>query len=330
MKDKLLNVSLSPHVYGRFSVHQMMVDVVIALLPALAMSVYIFGLHALRVTLIAIVSAVLFEYIIQKFMLKVKPSISDGSAIVTGLLLAYNLPSNLPWWIIVVGSLVSIGLGKMSFGGLGNNPFNPALVGRVFLVISFPVEMTTWPKPLLTDRWQLADASTHATPLAIVKEGLFAGEAYPDLIAQIPSYLDLFLGRMGGCIGEISALALLLGCLYLLYRKVITWHAPVSMLGSMFIFSGLLWLTNPAKFADPLFHVLAGGAFLGAIYMTTDLVTSPMTHQGMLIFGTGIGIITILIRVFGAYPEGVSFAILIMNAFVPLINRMCKPKRFGE
>jgi len=247
---------------------------------------------------------------------------------VTGLLLAFNLPSNLPWWIVIIGSFVAIGIGKMSFGGLGNNPFNPALVGRVFLLISFPVQMTTWPKPL-TGRLSL-DGITSATPLAIVKEGFKNGERFSVLYSQIPSYWDMFLGKMGGCIGEVSALALIIGFLYLLKKKVITWHIPVSMVGAVAVLSGLLWLIMPDKCANPLFHLLTGGVFLGAIFMATDYVTSPMSKKGMLIFGALIGIITVVIRVFGAYPEGVSFAILIMNAFVPLINRFCKPRRFGE
>ena len=329
MSNRLLSVSLSPHTSGPFSVKQIMYDVIIALMPAFAMSIYVFGLGAVRVTLIAVFCSVLFEFLIQKFMLKVPTTISDGSAAVTGILLAFNVPSNLPWWIIVIGCLVSIGIAKLSFGGLGNNPFNPALVGRVFLVISFPVEMTTWPQPLM-NRWQLADAVTAATPLGIIKEGLKDGAVYSGLQAQIPSYFEMFIGTIGGCIGETSALALILGFVYLLWRKVVTWHTPVAMLSAMFLFSGTLWLFQPGQYADPLFHLLTGGAFLGALYMATDMVTSPMTKKGMLIFGVGIGVITILIRVFGAYPEGVSFAILIMNAFVPLINRSCKPKRFGE
>ena len=329
MNKKLLTVSLSPHTYGDLSVKKMMYGVVIALIPALLAGLYVFGLGALKITCLAIISAMLFEYLIQKFLLKTQTTVTDGSAIITGLLLAFNLPSNLPWWIVVIGSLVAIGIGKMSFGGLGNNPFNPALIGRVFLLISFPVQMTSWPKPLET-RMALTDAVTGATPLAILKEGLKAGKTFTELAGELPSYWNLFVGNIGGCIGEVSAAALLIGFIYLLYKKIITWHIPVAMVGTIFMFTGILWLLNPAKYADPLFHVLAGGILLGAVFMATDLVTSPMTPKGMIIFGVGIGFLTVIIRVFGAYPEGVSFAILIMNAFVPLINRACKPRRFGE
>jgi len=328
MSEQLLTVALSPHTYGKFSVKKIMWGVVIALLPAVMVGITVFGLGALNVLLLAVVFCVLFEYVIQRFVLKVKPSITDGSAVITGLLLAMNCPANLPWWIVLIGALVAIGIGKMSFGGLGNNPFNPALVGRVFLLISFPVQMTSWPKPLAT--CCALDGVTAATPLAIVKEGLKNGEMFSVLREQIPGYADLFFGAMGGCIGEVSAAAILLGLVYMLHKKIITWHIPVSMLGSIILFSGALWLLSPEKYADPLFHVLTGGVMLGAVFMATDMVTSPMTPKGMIIFGVCIGILTMIIRVFGAYPEGVSFAILIMNAFVPLINRSCKPVRFGE
>jgi len=329
MTNKLFNVSQSPHLKINASISKIMIDVIIALVPALIVSIYIFGVGALRVTLVAITSAVIFEYLIQRYLLKVQTTINDFSAVVTGMLLAFNLPSNIPSWMIVIGSLVAIGIAKMSFGGLGNNPFNPALVGRVFLLISFPVEMTIWPKPVIT-RMNLTDAVTGATPLAIVKEGIQNGVAYIDITKQIPSYWDMFLGTIGGCIGEVSAAALILGFIYLIHRKVITWHIPVSMIGTIALLTGILCFLNPTKYPDPMFHLLTGGIMLGAIFMATDMVTSPMTYKGMVIFGIGIGLITVLIRVYGAYPEGVSFAILIMNAFVPLINRYCKPIRYGE
>ncbi|HSH53205.1 MAG TPA: RnfABCDGE type electron transport complex subunit D [Bacteroidales bacterium] len=327
--DKLITVSPSPHVYGDKTVKRLMSDVIIALLPALAFSIYFFGLGAIYVTLTAVVSCVTFEWIIQKYLLKQKPTISDGSAILTGLLLAFNVPANLPVWIIIIGSLVAIGIGKMSFGGLGNNPFNPALVGRVFLLISFPVQMTSWPVPNGFNTGY-SDAVTGATPLGVMKEGINKGDAVSDIMGQIPSHMEMFYGHMGGSMGEIAALALLIGFAYLLIRKVITWHIPVSIIATITLFTGILWLINPETNADPLFHLLTGGVLLGAIYMATDYVTSPMSVKGMWIYGIGIGVITVLIRVFGAYPEGVSFAILIMNAFVPLINAYLKPKRFGE
>jgi electron transport complex protein RnfD len=306
-----------------------MYDVIFAMLPAFAFSIYVFGLGALMVTLIAVLSAVLFEYLITKHLLKREPDILDGSAVVTGMLLAFNVPSNLPWWLIVLGSFVAIGIGKMSFGGLGNNPFNPALVGRVFLLISFPVQMTTWPAPF-ESRMSLTDVVTGATPLGFIKDGLKNGESLVDLMQDVPGHLDFLLGMQPGSMGEISGLLLIFGFLFLVFRKVITWHIPVIVIGTMFVFSGLLWLGNPDRFVDPLFHILTGGALLGAIFMATDYVTSPMTIRGVVIYSMGIGIITILVRVFGAYPEGISFAILIMNAFVPLLNKYFKPSRFGE
>ncbi len=329
MSTQLLTVSPSPHLHSGESVQRLMNGVLIAMVPALAASFWAFGLGAVFVTLVAVASSVFFEFIITKYLLHRQPSIMDGSAVITGVLLAFNVPSNLPWWIIIIGSLVAIGVGKMSFGGLGNNPFNPALVGRVFLLISFPVQMTSWPLAF-ESRLQLTDALTGATPLGFIKEGLDAGKPLTDLMGDIPTYLQMFLGEMGGSLGEISAFALLIGFVYMLIKKVITWHIPITMLATIALITGILWLINPNKFADPLFHLLTGGALLGAIFMATDYVTSPMTYKGMIIFGIGIGVITVVIRVFGSYPEGVSFAILIMNGFVPLINKYVKPTRFGK
>ncbi len=330
MANNKLTVSLSPHDYGKDSVKKIMYGVVFAMIPALVVSVYFFGLGALKVNAIAIAACVFFEWFFQKVFIKGKPTIVDGSAIVTGMLLAFNVPSNLPWWIVIIGALVAIGIGKMSFGGLGNNPFNPALVGRVFLLISFPVQMTSWPVTKFLN-FALTDAETGATPLAVVKEGLKNGEGFSTIMDSMPhSYADMLMGQMGGSLGEVSAIALLIGGLYMLFRKIITWHIPVSILGTVAIFTGILYGINTEAYADPMFHLLTGGLLLGAIFMATDMVTSPMTPKGMLVYGVGIGVITVLIRVWGAYPEGVSFAILIMNAVVPLINNWAKPKRFGE
>lgn len=327
--SNLLSVSPSPHTHGKESTQKLMFSVVLALIPAFFTSVFYFGVGALIVTSVSVFSCLLFEYLIQRFLLKKPVSITDGSAIVTGILLAFNLPSNIPVLIIIIGSFISIAVAKMSFGGLGNNPFNPALVGRVFMLISFPVQMTTWPVPAGLGTGY-TDAVTGATPLAILKEGLKNGESLSRLMDKIPTPSQMFLGDMGGSMGEVAAIALLIGFVYLLFKKVITWHIPVSVIGSLAIFTSVLWLVNPEKNADPMFHILAGGVLLGAIFMATDYVTSPMLPKAMIIYGCGIGIITVIIRVYGAYPEGVSFAILIMNSFVPLLNTYIKPKRFGE
>ncbi|MDA3866605.1 MAG: RnfABCDGE type electron transport complex subunit D [Salinivirgaceae bacterium] len=325
--NRLLTVSPSPHVKGHDSVRSIMYGVVISLIPALGVAVYFFGLDALKLTLIAVIASVIFEWLIHKFILKERPaSAFDGSAIITGMLLAFNVPSNLPVWMLVVGALVAVGVGKMSFGGLGKNIFNPALVGRVFMLISWPVEMTTWP----ANRFHLTDGYTGATPLGMIKEGIGNGKTVSELMDQVPTALDFFVGNMSGSLGEISALAILIGGIYMLMRKIITWHAPISIFGTVFIFSAIMHTINPEMYPAPLFHLLTGGLFIGAIYMATDMVTSPMTGKGQIIFGVGIGVITMLIRYWGAYPEGVSFAILIMNATVPIINRYTKPQRFGE
>ena len=324
--NKLI-VSPSPHVYTGESVPKLMYGVILSLLPALAVSVFYFGIGMIIVTSVSIASCILFEYLIQKYMMKVKPTHLDGSALLTGLLLAFCLPSNIPFWMVMIGALAAVGIGKMTFGGLGNNIFNPALVGRVFLFISFPVAMTAWPE---AGQWMTyTDAVTGATPLGLMKEGL-AFNTVGEIMPELPSTLHLFLGKMSGSAGEVSALALLVGMLYMMYRNNISWHIPLSILGTVFVFTGILWLVNPDRFADPLFHLLTGGLMLGAIYMATDYVTSPMTSRGMLIYGMGIGIVTVLIRIFGAYPEGVQFAILIFNGFTPLINKFVKPKRFGK
>ena len=325
MENKLI-VSLSPHVHGGDSVQKNMYGVLIALAPAFLASLYFFGLGALIVTATSVAACVFFEWAIGKFIMK-KPTttVMDGSAILTGVLLAFNLPSNLPLWIIVLGALFAIGVGKMSFGGLGSNPFNPALVGRVFLLLSFPVQMTTW--PVVGQLTAYTDAATGATPLALMKQAINGDAA---ALGQLPDLLSHLLGQNGGCLGEVSALALLLGLAYMLWKKIITWHIPVSILAMVFVFGGIMHLVDPAKYVSPVLQLLSGGLMLGAIFMATDYVTSPMNKKGMLIYGVCIGLLTVIIRLFGAYPEGMSFAILIMNAFTPLINTYCKPKRFGE
>ena len=322
-----LTVSLSPHVHSGDSVSKNMYGVLIALVPALLCSFVYFGIGAILVTLVSVASCVFFEWAINKYMLKrTDTSVLDGSAILTGVLLAFNLPSNLPLWIVMVGALFAIGVVKMTFGGLGCNLFNPALAGRAFLLISFPVQMTTWPKPL--QGFFNVDAETAATPLALMKQAIKDGNT--DAIEKIPnSLLDMFTGQTGGSMGEVCEIALLLGLFYIHYKKIITWHIPVSILATVFIFAGALHLAKP-EYPSPFMDLVSGGLMLGAIFMATDYVTSPMSKKGQLVYGVAIGFLTVVIRTWGAYPEGMSFAILIMNAFVPLINNYFKPKRFGE
>jgi Na+-translocating ferredoxin:NAD+ oxidoreductase subunit D len=324
----LLTVSGSPHVQTSESVSKVMYGVVFALMPALLVSLYFFGLPALIVTLTAVVSCMAIEFVIQKYLIKGPVTVFDGSALVTGVLLAFNLPATLPLWMVVIGAAAAMGIGKMTFGGLGKNPFNPALVGRVFLMISFPVEMTSYPvpKPLTLN----LDLISGPTPLAVMKEGVERGSSVQQIMPQLPEYGEMAMGYIGGSLGEISAIALLLGGIYMLIRKIITWHIPVAYLGTVALLTGIFWLIDPGIYADPMFHLLAGGLMLGAIYMATDMVTSPMTAGGMLIFGAGCGLLTVVIRLYGVYPEGVAFSILIMNAFVPLINIAMKPRRFGK
>ena len=329
MATGIFRVSHSPHVHSGERTGKLMYGVIIALTPAFLVSAWYFGAGAIILTLTAMASCLAFEFLIQKIILRQKTTIGDGSALVTGMLLAFCLPANLPLWMVLIGSLVAIGVGKMTFGGLGNNPFNPALVGRVFLFVSFPVAMTSWPKP--GQAWTVyTDAVTGATPLGLVKEGIRNGVAPDRILPGLPSYGDMLMGNTGGSLGEIAAAAILIGLAYMLLRKIITWHIPASVLVTVTVFTGILWLADPVNHADPLFHLLTGGVMLGAVFMATDYVTSPMNPGGMIVFGIGIGIITVLIRTFGAYPEGVQFAILIMNAFVPLINKYFKPSRFGQ
>ena len=325
MENKLI-VSLSPHVHGGDSVEKNMYGVCIALLPALIASFCFFGLGAVTVMLTSVLACVFFEWAITKFCLKKASTVCDVSAILTGILLAFNMPSNIQPWIVVIGAFFAIAVVKMTFGGLGCNLFNPALAGRAFLLISFPVDMTTWPVPGQGFGTYL-DAETGATPLSIMKAAFKSGDV--SMLEQLPSFKDMLIGNTGGCLGEVCALALIIGCIYMLVKKIITWHIPVSILLTVFVFSGLLNLANPV-YANPLAELLSGGLLLGAIFMATDYVTSPMSAKGQIVYGVAIGALTVIIRTFGAYPEGMSFAILIMNAFVPLINSKFKPTRFGE
>lgn len=325
-----LIVSLSPHAHGTDSVEKNMYGVIIALVPALIASFVFFGLGSAVVCATSVIACVVFEWAITKFILKREQStITDGSAILTGLLLGFNLPSNLPIWIIIIGALVAIGIGKMTFGGLGGNLFNPALVGRCFLLVSFPAQMTSW--PVAGQLGAYTDATTGATPLSLMKNAIKSGDA--SVLSQLPDSFSLLLGNAGaggaGCLGEVCALALLIGLAFMLWKKIITWHIPVSIIATVFVVSGLCHLCSPV-YADPFTVIFSGGLMLGAIFMATDYVTSPMTGRGQIIYGVAIGLLTVVIRNWGAYPEGMSFAILIMNAFTPLINTYVKPKRFGE
>ena len=328
--DKLI-VSLSPHAHGTDSVERNMWGVIIALIPALLVSFAFFGLGSVVVCLTSVAACVFFEWAITKYMLKEEPTLTDGSAVITGLLLGMNLPSNLPLWIIIIGALVAIGVAKMSFGGLGHNPFNPALVGRCFLLVSFPAQMTSW--PVIGQLTSYTDAQTGATPLAVMKMAIKNNDA--SLLNQLPDAFSMLIGNTsaanmgGGALGEVCALALIIGLCFMLWRRIITWHIPVSILATVLVFTGLLHLANPV-YANPLHELLSGGLMLGAIFMATDYVTSPMTHKGQIIYGIAIGFLTVVIRDWGSYPEGMSFAILIMNGFTPLINHYIKPKRFGE
>lgn len=329
----MFTISGSPHVHGEENVRKIMYTVVYALVPAMLVSLYFFGLDAIRVLLISVMACVFFEWVIQKYLIKGPITITDGSAVVAGLLLGFNIPSNIPAYILIIGALVTIGMAKMSFGGLGKNIFNPALVGRVFMLVSFPVEMTTWPvpKPLFAGG-AVTDAITGPTALSILKEGLGAGQTIDQIMADpnMPNYIDRLTGNMGGSLGEMSAIALLLGGIYMVIRKVIDWQVPLAIIGTVFIFAGVFHLIDPQYYIDPTFHLFTGGLMLGAIYMATDMVSSPMNMAGKMIYAVGIGLITIVIRFWGAYPEGISFAILIMNAFVPILNNSFKPKRFGQ
>ena len=324
-------VSLSPHAHGTDSVERNMYGVIIALVPALLVSFFYFGIGSVIVCAASVASCVFFEWAINKYLLhNERNTVLDGSATLTGLLLGMNLPSNLPVWIVLIGALFAIGVAKMSFGGLGNNIFNPALVGRCALLVAFPAQMTTWPMPgHLLD---YTDAETGATPLSLMKQAIQTGDAtilndMPDAFALLMG--DHSFGGGAGTIGEICGLALLAGFAFMLWRRIITWHIPVSIIGTVFVFSAVMHVINPV-YADPTTVILSGGLLLGAIFMATDYVTSPMTHKGQIIYGVCIGLLTIVIRNWGAYPEGMSFAILIMNAFTPLINNYIKPKRFGE
>jgi electron transport complex protein RnfD len=319
-----IRFSAAPHLRDTDNVPRIMWGVVIAIIPATLMGIYFFGLYALKVIVLAVVSALFFEWVAIKAF-KNEGSVLDGSAVVTGLLLALNLPSSSPWWLVIVGSAVALFLGKHVYGGLGNNPFNPALVARVALLIAWPAHMTSYFAP--GNIFKAVDAETMATPMSIWKVELVSKGTIEQ--ANGISLWDMFTGNIGGSLGEVSAAALLLGGLYMLFRKIITWHIPVLYIGTVGLFTSILWLIEPSKFINPLFHLLGGGLFLGAIFMATDMVTTPVTKKGMIIFGIGCGLITVIIRQWGGYPEGVSFSILIMNAFTPIIDKLTEPKPFG-
>lgn len=320
--DRLL-VSPSPHLHTRTSTKSLMRDVVIAMLPAVVVSVLFYGWAELLVLGVSVASCVLLEYLITKYLLNKPCTVCDMSAVVTGVLLALNLPATTPWWVVFIGAVVAIGVAKMTFGGLGQNLFNPAIVGRVFLLISFPTYMTDWAKPNGFISPASVDAFTGATPLGLAKEGGVAAVEGLD-------YMDMLFLNIGGSAGELSAIAILVGFVYLLARKVIKPYITLSILATVAVFSGIFWAVDPQQFTGPVFNLLTGGVLLGAVFMATDYVTSPMSNVGGIIFGVGIGLITMLVRYFGAYPEGMSFAILIMNAVVPLINKWCHTKKLGR
>ena len=321
-------VSPNPHLHSKTTTAVLMRDVVIALLPAVIVSVVFYGWKELLVLAVSVLSCILIEWSVTKYLLRKPCTIGDWSAAVTGIILALNLPSTTPWWVVLIGAIVAIGVAKMTFGGLGQNVFNPALVGRVFLLISFPTYMTHWVQP---QGLFGVDAVTGATPLGVIKEGLMQGASVPDLMAAHGySYSQMLFANIGGSAGEACAIALLVGFVYLLVRKVIKPWITLSILGTVAVVSAVFWLANPMQFTDPLFNLLTGGLILGSCFMATDYVTSPMTTKGGIVFGIGIGFITLMIRYFGSYPEGVSFAILIMNSVVPLLNKWFHQKKYGR
>ena len=321
-----LIVSPSPHFQNKTTTQVLMNDVLIALAPATLVSLLFYGWNALLLLLVCVATCVGCEFLIEKYLRgRDIPCIS--ATVVTGVLLALNLPPAAPWWVAFVGSLAAIGIAKMCFGGLGQNIFNPAIFGRVFLLVSFPVAMTTWAAP---HGWLPIDAFSGATPLAQINEGIRQGLPANEIVAENGlSSWQAFFGLAGGSAGEASALALIIGFVYLLVRRVIKPYIPVAILGTVAVMTTIFWLVDPETYTGPVFNLLSGGLLLGAIFMATDYVTSPMTTMGMIIYGVLIGVLTVLIRYFGSYPEGVSFAILIANAIVPLLNKYCKPKRFA-
>jgi len=321
--EQQLFLSSSPHIHSGDTTNKVMRAVIYSLLPACGVSIYFFGWRALWVLVLCTAGCMIVEALCQRAMGK-SITVTDGSAALTGILLALNLPPSSPWWLALLGTIVAIGIGKQVYGGLGYNPFNPALVARVVLLISFPVQMTSWTRP---SGFGVVDAVTAATPLGEMKTAIMLTGHLPESMTS--GLGDYFVGNMAGSLGEVSALALLIGAAFLFWRRIITWHIPVSFLGSAVLLSGIFWLSDPARYANPLFHLFTGGVILGAFYMATDMVTSPVTNKGMIIFGAGCGVVTILIRLFGGYPEGVSFAILLMNAATPLIDRFTRPKKFG-
>ncbi len=323
--SKLL-VSPSPHIHSKDATRSLMLDVVIALIPAVVCSVVFYGWQELLVLGVSVASCVLLEWAITKYMLKKPSTIGDLSAVITGILLALNVPYTTPWWVIFVGAVVAVGVAKMTFGGLGQNIWNPALVGRVFLLVSFPTYMTTWNKP---QGLFGVDAVSGPTPLGAIQEGLMQGSTVQELTSAY-DYKDLLFANLGGSAGEVCALALLAGFVYLCCRKVIKPWITLSIFATVALTSLIFWGVNPARFTDPLFNLLTGGLILGACFMATDYVTSPMSVWGGVVFGAGIGFLTVMIRYFGSYPEGVSFAILIMNSVVPLLNMWFKQKKFGR
>ena len=321
--EKLL-VSPNPHIHAPVSTKTLMRDVIIALIPAVICSFVFYGWREILVMAVSVASCVLLEWAITKYMLRKPSTIGDLSAVITGILLALNLPYTTPWWVVMIGAVVAIGVAKMTFGGIGQNIWNPALVGRVFLLVSFPTYMTTWGAPQ-----GVVDAVSGPTPLGAIQEGLMQGASVQELTSAF-NYKDLLFANLGGSAGEAFALALLAGFVYLCCRKVIKPWITLSIFGTVALTSLIFWGIDPSRFTDPLFNLLTGGLVLGACFMATDYVTSPMSLWGGVIFGVGIGFLTMMIRYFGSYPEGVSFAILIMNSVVPLLNMWFHQKKFGR
>ena len=321
--EKLL-VSPNPHIHAPVSTKTLMRDVIIALIPAVICSFVFYGWREILVMAVSVASCVCLEWAITKYMLKKPSTIGDLSAVITGILLALNLPYTTPWWVVMIGAVVAIGVAKMTFGGIGQNIWNPALVGRVFLLVSFPTYMTTWGAPQ-----GVMDAVSGPTPLGAIQEGLMQGATVQELTSAY-DYKDLLFANLGGSAGEACALALLAGFIYLCCRKVVKPWITLSIFGAVALTSLIFWGIDPSRFTDPLFNLLTGGLVLGACFMATDYVTSPMSLWGQVVFGVGIGFLTMMIRYFGSYPEGVSFAILIMNSVVPLLNMWFHQKKFGR